>query len=94
MEAISNNENGPVRRAYSSSGGASNSIPPVASEAPTDAKLTDLGKIADLADKSGDEVRPEAIERAKALLSDPNWPNDTAIEGLAEKLLSSDDFIS
>tara|TARA_B100000902_G_scaffold93764_1_gene96826 strand:- start:378 stop:662 length:285 start_codon:yes stop_codon:yes gene_type:complete len=94
MEAISNNENGPVRRAYARSGDASSSVPAPASEVPTDAKLTDLSKIADRASQSGDEVRPEAIERAKALLADPNWPNDTAIEGLAEKLLSSGDFAS
>ena len=94
MEAISNNENGPVRRAYSRSGDTSDSVPAPASDAPTKTKLTDLGKIANRASQSGDDVRPEAIERAKSLLSDPNWPNDTAIEGLAEKLLSSGDFTS
>ena len=94
MEAISNNENVPVRRAYARSDDTSSSVPAPASEAPTDAKLTDLGKIADRASQSGDEVRPEAIERAKALLADPDWPNDTTIEGLAEKLLSSGDFAS
>ena len=94
MEAISNNESDPIRRAYARSGNSSSSVPAPASEAPTDAKLTDLSNITDRACKSGDEVRPEAIERAKALLADPNWPNDTAIEGLAEKLLSSGDFAS
>ena len=65
-----------------------------ASDAATKAKLTDIGKIADQASRTGNEVRPEAIERAKSLLADPNWPNDAVIEGLAEKLLSTEDFAS
>jgi hypothetical protein len=94
MEAIGKNENGPVHRAYTrndavpSKGGAS------ASDVATRTKLTDISKIADQAIRTGEEVRPEAIERAKSLLSDPNWPNDAVFEGLAEKLLSTDDFVS
>jgi len=94
MEAIGKNENGPVHRAYTrneaapSKGGAS------ASDAATKAKLTDISKIADQASRTGEEIRPEAIERAKSLLADPNWPNDAVFEGLAEKLLSTDDFVS
>ena len=40
----------------------------------------------------GEALRPDAIERAKQLLSDPNWPNDGDIEKLSEKLLSIEDF--
>jgi len=94
MEAITNNENGPVQRSYSrdvatpSKGTTSPSAPA------TNANLTDIGKIADQASQAGAEIRPEAIQRAKSLLADPNWPNDTVIEKLAEKLLSTDDFTS
>jgi hypothetical protein len=63
-----------------------------ASTAPSKVQLTDLSDLADRAANSGDEIRPEAVERAKALLSDPNWLNDDALEGLAEKLLSTEDF--
>ena len=94
MEAIGKNENGPVHRAYTTSGALSAKGPASASDAATKAKLTDISKIADQASLAGEEVRPEAIQRAKSLLADPNWPNDAAIEGLAEKLLSTDDFVS
>ena len=94
MEAIGKNEGGPVHRTFTK-----NDAPPPAdaansSDAATKAKLTDIGKIADQASRTGSEVRPEAIERAKSLLADPNWPNDAVIEGLAERLLSTDDFVS
>ncbi len=94
MEAIGKNENGPVHRAYTRNGAVPVKGAARASDAATKAKLTDMSKIADQAIRAGDEVRPEAIERAKSLLADPNWPNDTVIEGLAEKLLSTDDFVS
>ena len=94
MEAIGKNEDGPVHRAFAKNVVAPTADAANASDAATKAKLTDIGKIADQASRTGNEVRPEAIERAKSLLADPNWPNDTVIEGLAEKLLSTDDFAS
>jgi hypothetical protein len=94
MEAIGKNENGPVHRAYTRNEAVPAKDSLSASDAATKAKLTDISKIADQASRAGDEVRPEAIERAKSLLADPNWPNDAAIEGLADKLLSTDDFVS
>jgi hypothetical protein len=94
MEAIGNNENGPVHRAYTKNGALPPKDTASVSDTATKAKLTDISKIADQASRAGEEVRPEAIQRAKSLLADPNWPNDAAIEGLAEKLLSTDDFVS
>ena len=41
----------------------------------------------------GEDIRPDVIERAKLLLSNPNWPNDNDLENLSEKLLSTEDFI-
>jgi len=94
MEAIGKNENGPVHRAYTRNGAVPSKGTSTSSDSATKANLTDLSQIADQAIRAGDDVRPEAIERAKALLANPNWPNDAAIEGLAEKLLSTDDFAS
>lgn len=54
--------------------------------------LTDLSSLADRAANSSSEIRPEAIERAKLLMSDPNWPHDSDIDKLANKLLNSEDF--
>jgi hypothetical protein len=55
-------------------------------------RLTDISELSNRAANSTEEIRPEAIERAQALLSDPNWPNDNDLEGLAEKLFSTEDF--
>lgn len=54
--------------------------------------LTDVGKLAERVDSSSAAIRPEVVERGKALLSDPNWPNDSTLEGLAEKLIDNEDF--
>lgn len=93
MEAISNSENSPVLRAYSK---AQSSVPQPTSSASelaaTKVQLTDVGSLATKANNTGNDIRPEAIERGKALLADPNWPNDTILEGLAEKLLDTEDF--
>jgi hypothetical protein len=95
MEAISNNENTPALRAYSK---ANLPTPHLASGTPelaaTKVHLTDLDSLASKANEAGSDIRPEAIERGKALLADPNWPNDTTLEGLAEKLLGTEDFTS
>jgi hypothetical protein len=92
MDPISNNEANHLSRAY----GKTETRLPVGSDpvsvVPSKVELTDLSELADRAANSGDEIRPEAIERAKALLSDPNWLNDQALEGLADKLLSTEDF--
>jgi|TARA_B110000003_G_scaffold199163_2_gene197842 hypothetical protein len=92
MDAISNNEASRLSRAYGKSELRPSIAQDSASTAPSKVQLTDLSDLADRAANSGDEIRPEAVERAKALLSDPNWLNDDALEGLAEKLLSTEDF--
>ena len=43
-------------------------------------------------DSTGPEVRPEVVERGKALVANPNWPDDDVLGKLAEKLIDSDDF--
>ena len=54
--------------------------------------LTDLSGIAEKADSSGPDIRPDAIARAQALLDDPNWLSDNALEALAEKLIDIEDL--
>tara|TARA_B100001093_G_scaffold369576_1_gene354540 strand:+ start:403 stop:684 length:282 start_codon:yes stop_codon:yes gene_type:complete len=44
------------------------------------------------ADQSGEDIRPEAIARAQALMSDPNWLSDDALGALANKLISSEEL--
>ncbi len=51
------------------------------------ASFTDLSKIGKQASESQSEIRPDAIARAQALLNDPNWLNDQALDALAEKLI-------
>ena len=49
--------------------------------------LTDLSKISIMANDAESEIRTDAIARAQALLDDPDWLNDQAIEALADKLI-------
>lgn len=56
------------------------------------AKLTDFTNLAERVDSSEATIRAEAVERGKALISDPNWPNDSALDGLAKKLFAEEDF--
>ncbi len=54
--------------------------------------LTDVQALAAKVDSTGPEVRPEVVERGKALASTPNWPDDDVLDKLAEKLIDSEDF--
>jgi len=92
MDAISSNSTNKVTQVYS------NPEKPVVSDSKDARKiqnhvqLTDISQLADRASVSDEDIRPEAVERAKRLLSDPNWLNDTSLEKLADKLLSTEDF--
>ena len=46
-----------------------------------------MSKLADEAARSGEDIRPEAIDRAQKLLQDPSWLSDYNIDGLAGKLI-------
>lgn len=92
MDAISGSENNAFVRAYGkpdSTVSASKSTLPVET---AKVRLTDISELSNRAARSAEDIRPEAIERAQELLSDPNWPNDNDLEGLAEKLFSTEDF--
>ncbi len=95
MEAITNNENTPALRAYSKGGTPAPQASAQPSElAATKVQLTDVNSLAVKASETGEDIRPEAVERGRALLADPNWPSDTVLEGLAQRLLNSEDFNS
>ena len=94
MEAISGGESKGIVHAYGKHGAANVVHTPKSSDESTKINLTDLTSLAQRADSSGEDIRPEAIKRAQELLSNPNWPNDSDLEGLSEKLLSTEDFAS
>lgn len=93
MEAISGGENKGLIHVYGKHGTIIAQSPKPSDES-TKTNLTDLTNLAQRADLSGEDIRPEAIKRAQELLSNPNWPNDSDLEGLSEKLLSTEDFIT
>ena len=49
--------------------------------------LTDISEIGKKAKDVQSEVRTDEIARAQALLNDPNWLNDQALDALADKLI-------
>ena len=90
MDPISQSDSGKVLSHYSKS----TSIPAKPASTPQDGtsvSLTDLSSLTSKA-QEGSELRPDLIEKAKKLLSDPNWPNDDQLEKLSDRLLSSEDF--
>jgi hypothetical protein len=92
MDAISGSENNAFVRAY---GKPESTVSASKSTLPLDTakvRLTDISDLSDRAASSTEDIRPDAVKRAQALLSDPNWPNDNDLEGLAEKLFSTEDF--
>jgi len=57
-------------------------------------KLMNFNGLAERVQSSGSTIRQEAVERGKALISDPSWPDDSLLDGLAKKLLDKEDFPS
>ena len=91
MDPISNRESENVLHAFSNKTVKTNPKPSSTKVEGTTVSLPDLSSIASKAMKDED-IRPDVIERAKLLLSNPNWPNDNDLENLSEKLLSTEDF--
>ena len=90
MDPISQSDSCKVVSHYSKS----TSIPAKPASTPQDGtsvSITDLSSLTSKA-QEGSELRLDVIEKAKKLLSDPNWPNDDQLEKLSDKLLSSEDF--
>ncbi len=94
MEAITGSDNKSYVQAYGKHGQVPNVQASKSIDESTKTNLTDLSSLAQRAESSGSDIRPDAIKRAQELLSNPNWPNDSDLNGLSEKLLSTDDFSS
>ena len=59
-----------------------------------DSNVADLSNLVTHAKDSSPDIRADVIDRAKLLLSDPNWLNDGNLSKLSEKLLQVEDFDS
>ena len=59
-----------------------------------DSNVADLSNLVTHAKDSSPDIRADVIDRAKLLLSDPNWLNDDNLSKLSEKLLQVEDFDS
>ena len=59
-----------------------------------DSNVADLSNLVTHAKDSSADIRADVIDRAKLLLSDPNWLNDDNLSKLSEKLLQVEDFDS
>ena len=92
MDAITSNNNSKLTQVYSNPDKVVVSNSKAVNKTANHVQLTDISELADRASKSGDDIRPDAVERAKRLLSDPDWLNDTSLEKLADKILSTEDF--
>ena len=92
MDAITSNNNNKLTQVYSKPDYTIASNSKDDSKVTNHIQLTDISELADRASRSADDIRPEAVERAKRLLSDPDWLNDTSLEKLADKILSTEDF--
>ena len=92
MDAITSNNNSKLIQVYSNPDKVAVSNSKDDSKVTNHIQLTDISELADRASRSADDIRPEAVERAKRLLSDPDWLNDTSLEKLADKILSTEDF--
>tara|TARA_B100000212_G_scaffold342288_1_gene328652 strand:+ start:3745 stop:4026 length:282 start_codon:yes stop_codon:yes gene_type:complete len=93
MDPISGSNPNNIHRSY----GGSDVSPQASSAQPknseiTKVSLTDLGELADRADQSGNDIRPEVVERAKTLLDDPNWLSDDNIDKMVGKIIQNEDF--
>ena len=89
MEAINSQEKSQVRLNTARPAVASSSMVSSDKDPSTQVSLTDLSSLVDRI-KSSSDIRPDAVERGKSLLADPNWPSDDIIDSLAEKLLDEE----
>ena len=92
MDAISANDSSPQKiytKSFPSVSAGNNNQPTQPDSSVSIIDITELGK---RANQSESDVRPDVVARAKELLADPNWINDSSIESLAERLISHEDF--
>ena len=93
MDAISANDSSPQRiYTKSSSSPVSSNKSKQVRDLDSGVSLVDLTELGKRANQSENDIRPDVVARAKDLLADPNWINDSSIESLAERLISHEGF--
>jgi hypothetical protein len=55
-------------------------------------KISSMSLLSRKVSSSSDDVRAEAMERARQLLEDPNWPNDVNLSKLSEKIIDEENL--
>ena len=53
-------------------------------------KISNLSQLSIKAADSSDDVRPDVMDRARALLGDPNWLNNNNLDLLAGKIVDEE----
>ena len=93
MDPISGNNSSNLHRTYGTSevGSQEDSPIPKADES-SKVSLTNLSELSDRVEQSGDNIRPEIVERAKLLLDDPDWLSDENIDKMVGKIIQNEDF--
>ena len=93
MDPISGNNSSNLHRSYGASEvGSQGDIPLPKADESSKVSLTNLSELSDRVEQSGDNIRPEIIERAKLLLDDPDWLSDENIDKMVGKIIQNEDF--
>ena len=93
MDPISGSNLNNINRAYGGSEARSHGTSPQSkSSEVTKVSLTNISELADRADSSAKDIRPEVVEKAKILLDDPNWLSDENIDKMVGKIIQNEDF--
>jgi hypothetical protein len=93
MDPISGNNSSNLHRTYGTSEvGSQGDTPITKADKSSKVSLTNLSELSDRIEQSGDNIRPEIVERAKLLLDDPDWLSDENIDKMVGKIIQNEDF--
>jgi|TARA_A200000113_G_C8756165_1_gene319505 hypothetical protein len=93
MDPISGNNSSNLHRTYGTSEVGSQGDTPIPKvDESSKVSLTNLSELSDRVEQSGDNIRPEIVERAKLLLDDPDWLSDENIDKMVGKIIQNEDF--
>ena len=93
MDPISGNNTSNLHRTYGTSEVGSPGDTPIPKvDESSKVSLTNLSELSDRVEQSGDNIRPEIVERAKLLLDDPDWLSDENIDKMVGKIIQNEDF--
>tara|TARA_B100001093_G_scaffold487321_1_gene523474 strand:- start:1032 stop:1313 length:282 start_codon:yes stop_codon:yes gene_type:complete len=93
MDPISGNNSSNLHRTYGTSEVGSQGHTPIPkADESSKVSLTNLSELSDRVEQSGDNIRPDIVERAKLLLDDPGWLSDENIDKMVGKIIQNEDF--